>query len=142
MRFLRDTLVDVLDRATGMRTCRQAATILEAIASAAVTCPGILLLDAAFPGGVDSALKLCSAVPGAAVIVFGVHETEENVLAWAEAGVAGYVPNTASVDDVIGMIGQINRGEQNCPATIAGGMWRRIAASGAGPSLNRLRHCR
>jgi two-component system nitrate/nitrite response regulator NarL len=130
VRFLRDSLVEVLIRAPGIRVCGQAATLAEALASTEAMGPGILLLDAAFSGGAQSAVQLCSAVPGAVVIVLGVFETEENVLAWAEAGVAGYVPNTASVDDLIALIGQINRGEQTCPPLIVGGMWRRIAASG------------
>jgi two-component system nitrate/nitrite response regulator NarL len=130
VRFLRDSLAEILVRAPGIRTCRQAATLSEAFASAAAACPGVLLLDAAVPGGVESGMKLCSAISGAVVIVLGVRETEENVLAWAEAGVAGYVPNTASVDDLIALIGQISRGEQTCPPAIVGGMWRRIGASG------------
>ncbi len=122
--------MEVLVRAPGIRVCGQAATLAEAVASAEAMGPGILLLDAAFSGGAQSAMQLCSAVPGAVVIVLGVFETEENVLAWAEAGVAGYVPNTASVDDLIALIGQINRGEQACPPPIVGCMWRRIAESG------------
>ena len=130
LRFLRESLVEIVARAPGIRTCRQAGTLSEAFASA-VTWPGILLLDAGFPGGIELAMKLRSAVPGGTVIVLGVRETEENVLAWAEAGVAGYVPNTASVDDLIALIGQISRGEQTCPPAIVGGMWRRIGASGS-----------
>jgi two-component system, NarL family, nitrate/nitrite response regulator NarL len=130
VRFLRESLVEVLVRAPGVRVWGQAATLVEALASAEAMGPGILLLDAAFSGGAQSAIQLCSAVRGTVVIVLGVFETEENVLAWAEAGVAGYVPNTASVDDLIQLIGQINRGEQACPPLIVGGMWRRIGASG------------
>jgi hypothetical protein len=54
------------------------------------------------------------------------------VFAWAEAGAAGYVPNTASVDDLVSLIGQISHGEQACPSFIAGCLLRRIAASGRG----------
>ena len=130
VRFIRESLVEILVRAPWIRTCRQAANLSEPFASAA-TWPGILLLDAAFPGGVESAMHLCSAVPGGTVIVLGVRETEENVLPWAEAGVAGYVPNTASVDDLLTLIRQISRGEQTYPPAIVGGMWRWIGASGS-----------
>jgi two-component system nitrate/nitrite response regulator NarL len=130
VRFLRDSLAEILVRAPGIRVCGQAATLGEALASAEAMGPGILLLDATFLGGAQSAMQLCSAVPRAVVIVLGVFETEENVLAWAESGAAGYVPNTASVDDLIELIGQINRGEQACPPLIVGGMWRRLGASG------------
>ena len=49
VRFLRESLVEIVARAPGIRTCRQAGTLSEAFASA-VTWPGILLLDAALPG--------------------------------------------------------------------------------------------
>ena len=52
------------------------------------------------------------------------------MLAWAEAGIAGYVPNTASVEDLISLVEQIRRGEQSCPSRIAGSLLRRIASAG------------
>jgi hypothetical protein len=54
------------------------------------------------------------------------------VLAWAEAGIAGYVPNTASISELVSLIGQISRGEQTCPSRIVGTLLRRIATSGRG----------
>jgi len=130
VRFLRDSLVEILVRVPGIRICGQAATLVEALASAEATWPVILLLDVAFPGGSRTAERLCSAIPDVNVIALGVCETEENVLAWAEAGIAGYVPNTASVDDLVSLIEQISRGEQSCPSRIAGSLLRRIAAAG------------
>ena len=133
LRFLRDSLTDILTRLLQIRVCKQAATLADAIASVEIMRPELILLDVAFPGGAQTAVRLCAAIPEADVIVLGVNETEENVLAWAEAGVAGYVPNTASVDDLVALIGQINRGELSCPPPIVGGMWRRIAAAGRQP---------
>ncbi|HXW25957.1 MAG TPA: response regulator transcription factor [Xanthobacteraceae bacterium] len=92
--------------------------------------PAVVLLDAAFPGGMGAVTQLSAIIPQASVVVFAIAETEENVLAWAEAGVAGYVPNTASVSDLIALIGQISRGEQACPSRIAGSLLRRVATSG------------
>jgi two-component system, NarL family, nitrate/nitrite response regulator NarL len=129
VRFLRDSLTEILTRLLQIRVCRQAATLADAIASVETMRPELVLLDVAFPGGAQTAVRLCAAIPAADVIVLGVYETEQNVLAWAEAGVAGYVPNTASVNDLVALIGQIHRGEQSCPPPIVGGMWRRIAAS-------------
>jgi DNA-binding NarL/FixJ family response regulator len=79
---------------------------------------------------------LSATLPEARVVVLAIAETEENVLAWAEAGIAGYVPNTASVSDLTSLIGQISRGEQTCPSRIAGSLLRRVAAvgRGAGPA--------
>jgi DNA-binding NarL/FixJ family response regulator len=69
--------------------------LADAIALVGAMRPELVLLDAAFPGGAQTAMRLCSAAPEADVIVLGVYEIEENVLAWAEVCVAGYVPNNS-----------------------------------------------
>jgi DNA-binding NarL/FixJ family response regulator len=128
VRFLRDCLADILGRVPQLGICKQAATLEHAFGLLESTHPGIVLHDVAFPGGADTAARLCAAFPDISVIALGVCETEESVLAWAEAGIAGYVPNTASVDDLVELIGKINRGEQPCSSRIAGSLLRRIAA--------------
>jgi two-component system, NarL family, nitrate/nitrite response regulator NarL len=130
VRFLRDSLAEILVRMLDIRICEQAGTLADAMTSVEATRPGLVLLDVAFPGGVRTAAQLRFAVPEADLIVLGVFETEQNVIPWAEVGVAGYVPNTASVDELVTLIGLINHGELTCPPTIVGGMWRRIAALG------------
>jgi DNA-binding NarL/FixJ family response regulator len=132
VRFLRDCLIDILSRMPAIRISGQAATAANALASAEATRPGVVLLDVAFPEGIETASDLCALLPGANIIALGIRKTEANVLAWAEAGIVGYVPNTASVDDLILLLGQISGGEQSCPSHIAGSLLRRIAASGRG----------
>jgi DNA-binding NarL/FixJ family response regulator len=133
VRFLRDSLAEILVRMLDIRVCKQAGTLADAMASVETVRPDLVLLDVAFPAGVRTARQLRLAVPEADVIVLGVFETEQNVIPWAEAGVAGYVPNTASVDELVSLIGLINHGELTCRPTIVGGMWRRIAALGSRP---------
>ncbi|MGA3399300.1 MAG: response regulator transcription factor [Acetobacteraceae bacterium] len=132
VRFLRESLAEILQRSPGLVVREQSATLAHALASAAMLRPEIVLLDVAFPGGPRAAGQLCAAVPDASVVAIAVAETEETVLAWAAAGIAGYVPNTASVNDLALLIGQISRGEQTCPSHIAGSLLRRVGASGAG----------
>ena len=132
VRFLRESLAEILQRAPGIHVSGQSATLAHALAAAEALRPQIVLLDAAFPGGTQAAARLSVAIPEASVVALAVAETEENVFAWAEAGIAGYVPNTASADDLVALIGQISRGEQTCPSRIVGGLLRRIAASGRG----------
>jgi len=126
--FLRESLAEILARA-GIATCGQTGTLPLALAIARAQQPEIVLLDVAFSGGVAAAMQLVDALPDASVIALAIAETEENVLAWAQAGIAGYVPNTASVDDLVLLIGQIRRGEQTCPMRIVGSLLRRIGAS-------------
>jgi len=130
VRFLRDSLVEILLRETSIGVCRQAATLAEALASAEVTRPSVVLLDVAFPGGSQTMARLNRAMPESNIIALGICETEEHVLAWAEAGIAGYVPKTASVEELISLVEQISRGEQSCPSRIAGSLLRRVASAG------------
>jgi DNA-binding NarL/FixJ family response regulator len=133
VRFLRESLVEILGRALEMPRCEQAATIDDALELARSTPLRVILLDVAFPGGTRSAMRISAAAPDAKLIALWISETEEDVLAWAEAGIAGYVPNTASVDALIGLIGEISRGGQTCPSRIAGSLLRRVAASRTHP---------
>lgn len=134
LRFLRDSLAEILSRVPAIEVCGQASTVANALALAEAMRPEIVLLDVAFPGGTETASGLCALLPAVNVIALGVRETEESVLAWAGAGAVGYVPNTASVDDLVALVGQISRGEQSCPSHIAGSLLRRIASRGRGPT--------
>ena len=133
--FLRESLAEILTRA-GIMVCGQIGSLPLALATAQE--PEIVLLDVAFPGGVGAAKDLAAALPDASLIAFAIAETEENVLAWAEAGIAGYVPTTASMNDLVSVIGQIRRGEQMYPARIVGGLLRRVGAGkdAAKPTLS------
>jgi two-component system, NarL family, nitrate/nitrite response regulator NarL len=134
--FLRESLAEILTRA-GIMVCGQSGTLPRALTIAQAQQPEIVLLDVAFPGGVDAAMSLAAALPDASIVALAITETEENVLAWAEAGIAGYVPNTASVDDLVLLIDQIRRGQQTCPTNIVGSLLRRlgVAQRAARPAL-------
>jgi two-component system nitrate/nitrite response regulator NarL len=129
-RLLRDSLVETLGRSG--RACAEAATLGEALLLAPAYAFAMVLLDAALPEGSMAATRAAQAHPAARLIVFGIPETEEAVLAWVEAGAVGYVPNTASVSDLMDLIDGIARGEQVCPSLIAGSLLRRLAAQAQG----------
>jgi DNA-binding NarL/FixJ family response regulator len=133
VRFLCDSLIDILKRIPGIRSCDRAETLADALTSIAAAHPAIILLDVAFPSGTRAAAELRRVCADARVIALGVKETDDDVLAWAEAGIAGYVPNTSSVQDMVSIIEQILRGEQSCTARIAGTLLRHIANSGRQP---------
>ena len=127
--FLRESLVEILKPVAGLRVCGEAATPDGALDSVRSTHPDIVLVDVAFPGGTQTGIRIHEAAPKASLIVVGVSETETDVLSWAEAGIVGYVPSTASIEDLISMIGQISHGEQTCPPRIAGSLLRHISTA-------------
>jgi DNA-binding NarL/FixJ family response regulator len=129
VRFLRESLAEILGQVPGLRICGQASGVDEALAGLAAR-PDVVLLDVGIPGGVAAAARLRDAAQGARIIALGVGETAENVLAWAEAGVAGYVPDTASVAELVSLIRQISEGEQPCPSGIVARLLLRIGLAG------------
>jgi DNA-binding NarL/FixJ family response regulator len=65
-----------------------------------------------------------------------VAETEENIITWAEAGAAGYIPTTAALRDLVQLLVDIMHGKQICSGRVAAGLIRRLA--GAARSNNGL----
>lgn len=130
VRFIGESLSAAVTRAA-ISPCRQAADLAEVRSVVASGAPRIILLDVAFPDGLRLVVELRRLCPGTSIVALGLRETDEDVLAWAEVGIAGYVPETSSVADMLRLIEQIGRGEQTCSPRIAGTLLRRIAWSDA-----------
>ena len=86
----------------------------------------VILLDAAISEGVAIIRQARTIAPRARVVVFGVVETDATVIAWAEAGIAGYVPRTSGLADLARAVSATLRGEQVCTARVASGLIRRL----------------
>jgi DNA-binding NarL/FixJ family response regulator len=65
------------------------------------------------------------------IVALAVAETPQDVTRWVEAGVAGYVPRTASSADLIRALKDVVRDEVRCPPQIAATLMRRLAALAA-----------
>lgn len=91
--------------------------------------PDVVLIDAAFPNGIDLVGRLRNIASRVQVVVVAVRETEQNIIAWAEAGVVGYIPSTASLADVVTLLSDIITGKQSCSQPVAAGMLRRISST-------------
>jgi two-component system, NarL family, nitrate/nitrite response regulator NarL len=101
--------------------CEDLAEALEAMRqNPAIT----ILVDASFPNGLKAVAQMRAADSSARIVVFAVSETEENVIAWAQAGAAGYIPATAALSELTGFIDRILRGEQICSGNVASGLMR------------------
>jgi DNA-binding NarL/FixJ family response regulator len=132
VRFLRESLAEILAKDAGIVLLGHYPTLVDALPQTATSTADVFLLDAAFTGGIRSVARIRQALPGVRIIVFAVVETEENIIPWAEAGIAGYVPNTASLQELTGLLHRIISGRQTCSEEVAAGLLRRIAA---GPSV-------
>ena len=91
----------------------------------------VVLLDIGAPQ-VGAIIERIVRMPGAPkVLALAVAETPQDVTRWVEAGVAGYVPRTASGDDLVRALEDVVRDEVRCPPQIAATLMRRLAALAA-----------
>jgi two-component system, NarL family, nitrate/nitrite response regulator NarL len=88
--------------------------------------PDIVLLDMA-PDNAWLVRALTAAVPGTRVVALAVPENEAEVLACAEAGVAGFVTRDASVEDVVAAVEGAARGEVLASPRMVATLFERIA---------------
>ena len=94
--------------------------------------PDIVLFDAARHDSVELLKDLVASAPNSRVVAFGVKETDEEILALAAAGTAGYVCNSAESSDVVRVLERVMRDELQCSPRAAASLYRRVAALSRG----------
>ena len=131
VRFLRESLGEIFSRDARCAVLGLCADLPETLAACSAVSPEVVLIDAAFPDEVGAVGSIRALAPHSRVVVIAVTETEESVIAWAEAGIAGYVPSTAALSELVSMLTAIIQGAQSCSARVAAGLLRRIAEGAA-----------
>jgi len=91
--------------------------------------PDFILLDAALDGGLAAVSQLRDAVPCVRVVALAIMETEQEVISWAEAGVAGFIPRTATLADLVPLLSEIKEGRQPCSSRVAFCLLHRVAST-------------
>lgn len=127
VRFLREALAEALRCYPTITVLGLCANLADAIAACLAQQLDMVLLDAAFCDGPTAVRHLRAAVPESPVVVLAVDETPETVIAWAEAGAIGYVPQTTALADLVSILISISHGSQHCSAQITSGLLRHVA---------------
>jgi two-component system, NarL family, nitrate/nitrite response regulator NarL len=127
VRFTGECLVELLGRDPLVSVVELCTDISEAVVLAPTLQADIVLLDARMPEGVAAVRRALDMAPGMRIVVSSVRDTEDDIIAWAEAGVIGYIPSTTSLGDFVRLIMEIHSGEQVCSGRVAAGLLRRIA---------------
>lgn len=94
--------------------------------------PDIALIDMRTPESLGLAHALAERVPAVKMVGLGLAETEDNVLAYAEAGFAGYVPQETPLEELVVVLQGIARGEVRYSRSVTTTLLHRLA-SAAGP---------
>jgi DNA-binding NarL/FixJ family response regulator len=131
VRLFREALAESLSRQSDWTlvgtadSCQQLVGLLE-------THPAdIVVFDAALSGALKLVRRCAGTRPELKFVAVAVTESENEIIACAEAGVAAYLPREGSVDELIVAVRRVRRGELLCSPQVAGSLFRRIAAMSA-----------
>src|SRR4029077_9220803 len=91
----------------------------------------IVFVDVSMPDGLRLVHELRMEAPGAAVVAIAVAETDGEIVACAEAGVAGFVTRDQSLDEAVGVLESVACGESACSPRTAAALLRRVAVLSA-----------
>ena len=129
VRFLREALAEILERDPLVSVVGVCSDLIEVVALRPILQADVVLVDATIPEGRSTLRRALDIAPQMRIVAFAVRETEDDIIAWAEAGVIGYIPSTAALADFVRLVRDIHRGEQDCSGQVAFGLLRRIALS-------------
>ena len=123
IRLYREGLADALARGTRCDVATTDAHDVELVPA------DVVLLDLAHPHARELLDLARDADPRPRVVALGVREVEEEVIGWAEAGVAGYVTRDATLDELVSVVESVACGEMVCSPRIAALLLQRVAAA-------------
>jgi DNA-binding NarL/FixJ family response regulator len=91
--------------------------------------PDVYVIDLGGPGGrgLDDAREIRRRFPAAKIIMTGLDGTEAEILTCAEAGAGGYLPEQASLDELVENVRAVASGEAICSRRVAGLLFSRVA---------------
>jgi two-component system NarL family response regulator len=91
--------------------------------------PDVALIDIGMPGkdGLAVTQTLRREAPAVKVIILGMPDLNEEIMACIEAGAAGYVLKEATIDYLVETIRAVHGGESFCSPRLAASLFSRIA---------------
>jgi two-component system, NarL family, nitrate/nitrite response regulator NarL len=128
IRLYREGIAQVLAAARELDVVGTAAEPGEALRVVLEQEPDVALLDLGAERGLATVRALRREAPRVRLVTLGVDEDDDDVLAWAEAGVSGYVARDASFEDLVETVRAVARGELRCSPRLAGTLLSRVTA--------------
>jgi DNA-binding NarL/FixJ family response regulator len=133
VRLYREGLVLSLSRQSSIAVTGSGDISPQALLQVIELKPDVVILDVSGPTSFDIVESLRARLPTTKIIAFAVNEIEQDVLACAVAGFAGYVPHDGSEADLIAAIDHAMCGELYCSPRVAGLLFRHLAVASARP---------
>jgi len=139
-RFYREGLARVLATDGRVEVVESAPSMEQAMAALAACHPDVVLVDAASPEALPGVSAILDWSPEVRIVALGVTDAERDVIAFAEAGVAGYVLRDASLEELVATVESAARGELRCSPKLAATLLRRVASLAATPDDRSAQH--
>jgi len=128
-RLLREGLAFVLAQQQDISVIGSVADPGEVLEELGRLRPAVIILDLGLPArrGLEEAQRIRGRSPDSKILMMGVSELESDVLACIEAGASGYLPQEASLEDLLNNIQALAAGETLCSPRVAALTFARIA---------------
>jgi len=128
-RLLREGLVSMLAEQGDIAVIGAAASGGKALEQIKDLRPEVVLIDIGMPGkdGIEVTQELRRDLPEVKVIILGMCDLADEIMASIEAGAAGYVLKEASFDSLVETIRSVHRDESFCSPRMAASLFSRIA---------------
>lgn len=126
VRLYREGLAELLDRAPHIQVVGTAADGAETLGELATLEPDIVVVDTALHDGLAQIRAIIAARPEVRIVAFAVPDRPQDVIAYAEAGVAGFVTRDASAAELVETLERAADGEILCSPRMAATLFRRI----------------
>lgn len=144
IRLYREGLRLVLRDEPRINVVGTASNVDEAVTRVRDLTPYVSLVDLAMQEGYQAIRQMADLVPSMKVLALSVLEAESEVIACAEAGVAGYISRDGSTEDLVKSVEMAAKGELFCSPRMAALLTKRVkaaafksTASGLNASLTR-----
>jgi DNA-binding NarL/FixJ family response regulator len=126
---LREGLIAMLAEQKNIVVVGAAASGSEALDQIKTLQPDVALVDIGLPDkdGIEVTLSLRKNAPKVKVIILGMIDLTDEIMACIEAGAVGYVLKEASFDYLVDTIRLAERGESFCSPRMAASLFSRIA---------------
>lgn len=95
--------------------------------------PDVVLVDVDAVGGLSVVQAFCTALPDVALVALSVGDTDEEVIACAETGFAGFVSADTSLDGLIATVLCVAAGGARCSPRATAALMRRVRAVSTRP---------
>ena len=131
VRFYREALAEILAREAGLEVVGACGEREEILARVTEAGPDVVLLDPAATESIELIRELAAPALGVKVVALASSEAELDVIAYAEAGVSGFVTPEESLADLVATIVRAAHGELVVSPQTAGSLLRRLTSLAA-----------